>query len=77
MLELVDVRVAYDDIVAVDGVSLTMGDKETVALLGPSGSGKSTLLRAIAGLEPRRWRSNCARRPRAWPTYPCTSVASA
>ena len=52
MLELVDVRVAYGDTVAVDGVSLTLGEHETVALLGPSGSGKSTLLRAIAGLEP-------------------------
>ena len=52
MLELVDVRVAYADNVAVDGVSLTFGDHETVALLGPSGSGKSTLLRAICGLEP-------------------------
>ncbi len=52
MLELVDVRVAYDDTVAVDGVSLTVNETETVALLGPSGSGKSTLLRAMAGLEP-------------------------
>jgi thiamine transport system ATP-binding protein len=52
MLELIDVRVAYGETVAVDGVSLTINEHETVALLGPSGSGKSTLLRAIAGLEP-------------------------
>ena len=52
MLELFDVRVAYDETIVVDGVSLSVGEKETIALLGPSGSGKSTLLRAIAGLEP-------------------------
>lgn len=52
MLELADVSVAYGNTLAVDGVSLTVADAETVALLGPSGSGKSTLLRALAGLEP-------------------------
>lgn len=52
MLELIDVRVAYDRTVVVDRISLTVDEHESVALLGPSGSGKSTLLRAIAGLEP-------------------------
>lgn len=33
------------------GLELTVGERETVAILGPSGSGKSTLLRCIAGLE--------------------------
>lgn len=36
---------------AVDGVSLTVADRELLALVGPSGSGKTTLLRLIAGLE--------------------------
>src|SRR5207302_1035830 len=33
-----------------DGVSLTLGAGETVALIGPSGGGKSTLLRCLNGL---------------------------
>jgi multiple sugar transport system ATP-binding protein len=36
---------------AVDGVDLSIGDREFVVLVGPSGCGKSTTLRMIAGLE--------------------------
>jgi thiamine transport system ATP-binding protein len=52
MLAVHDAAVRYGDTVALDGVDLTVGAGETVAVLGPSGCGKSTLLRAIAGLEP-------------------------
>ena len=36
---------------AVDGVSLEVGEREFLTMVGPSGCGKSTLLRLIAGLE--------------------------
>ncbi len=37
--------------VALDRVSLTVNDREFVAIVGPSGCGKTTLLRLAAGLE--------------------------
>lgn len=40
-----------NDIPAVDGVSLEIGDGELFTLLGPSGCGKTTTLRILAGLE--------------------------
>src|SRR3989338_11073682 len=39
------------DVIAVNHVSLDIGDKEFVVLVGPSGCGKSTTLRMVAGLE--------------------------
>jgi sulfate transport system ATP-binding protein len=41
----------FGDFVALEDVTVTVGDGALTALLGPSGSGKSTLLRIIAGLE--------------------------
>jgi multiple sugar transport system ATP-binding protein len=42
---------AGNDLPAVDGLDLHIGDGELVVLVGPSGSGKSTALRMLAGLE--------------------------
>jgi len=42
---------SFDDVAAVDDVSLDIGSGEFFSLLGPSGCGKTTTLRMIAGFE--------------------------
>jgi multiple sugar transport system ATP-binding protein len=44
-------KVFGDDVIAVNDVSLDIGDGEFMVLVGPSGCGKSTILRILAGLE--------------------------
>ena len=44
-------KVFGGDVVAVNDVSLEIGDGEFMVLVGPSGCGKSTILRVLAGLE--------------------------
>jgi len=46
-----EIRKQFDEVTAVNGVSLEARDGEFMVLLGPSGCGKTTLLRIIAGLE--------------------------
>lgn len=54
MLELRDVEVAYGDVSAVRGLSLTVEEGEIVGLIGPNGAGKTTTLYAIMGVLPLR-----------------------
>ena len=50
-VRLEELRRNYGGVTALDGLSLTLGKGELVALLGPSGCGKTTALRLVAGLE--------------------------
>jgi ABC-2 type transport system ATP-binding protein len=49
VIAAVDVRREYGDTVALDGVSLSVGEGEVFALVGPNGAGKTTLVRALTG----------------------------
>ena len=54
MLEIRDLSVFYGDAQALDGVNLSVGDGQVVALLGANGAGKTSLIRTVAGiLKPR------------------------
>ena len=54
LLEVRDLRVAYDKIEAVSGVSLSVDEGKIVTVIGPNGAGKTTLLSAIMGVLPSR-----------------------
>ncbi len=50
MIEIRDVAKRFGAQVVLDGVTLSVHEGETLALLGPSGTGKSVLLKTIIGL---------------------------
>jgi branched-chain amino acid transport system ATP-binding protein len=51
MLELRGVSLFYGDAQALDGVSIDVGEREIVAIIGANGAGKSSLIRSIFGME--------------------------
>jgi branched-chain amino acid transport system ATP-binding protein len=50
LLDVERVAVGYGGAPAIVDVSVTVGDREIVAVIGPNGAGKSTLINCIAGL---------------------------
>ena len=52
ILDVQGLRVAYGQVVAVDGLSFALEQGESVALLGANGAGKTSSVEAIAGLLP-------------------------
>lgn len=52
LLKLDDIELYYDHVYALKGVSISLKQGETVALIGANGAGKSSILRAITGLSP-------------------------
>ena len=53
-LRLTDVHTYYGQSHILQGISLTVGEGEVVALLGRNGAGKTTTMRSIIGLTPPR-----------------------
>jgi branched-chain amino acid transport system ATP-binding protein len=51
VLEVRELTTAYQGLVAISGVSVSVAQGEIVAVAGANGAGKSTLLKTIAGLE--------------------------
>jgi branched-chain amino acid transport system ATP-binding protein len=52
LLQLRNIRAAYETIEVLHGVDLAVPPAAVVALLGPNGAGKSTTLKVTAGLHP-------------------------
>jgi branched-chain amino acid transport system ATP-binding protein len=54
LLTVSNIHTYYGDSYVLQGVSLTLGKGQIVAILGRNGMGKTTLIRSVAGLTPAR-----------------------
>jgi branched-chain amino acid transport system ATP-binding protein len=72
MLEIRDLHSFYGDAHVVQGASLTVRDREVVALLGRNGMGKTSLIRSVMGLAAPQVRSGSV----AWKGEALTGLKS-
>lgn len=84
ILEIDHLKKTFKDMTAVDGLSLTVQEKEVHGILGPNGAGKSTTINCILGLlgidggtvrfageyPIRKWRKNIGYVPQDLAIYP-------
>ncbi len=50
LLKCIDITKKYSDVLALDGLNLTIESGKIIGILGPNGSGKTTLIKLINGL---------------------------
>nr|MCR4673857.1 ATP-binding cassette domain-containing protein [Lachnospiraceae bacterium] len=50
MIEINNITKSYDDISALENLTINMREKEVFGLVGTNGAGKSTLLRIMSGV---------------------------
>ena len=52
LLEISNLSKSFKDMIAVNGLSLSIGEREVHGILGPNGAGKSTTINCLLGLVP-------------------------
>ncbi|MEV6242748.1 ABC transporter ATP-binding protein [Lentzea sp. NPDC051838] len=50
VLSVEGIRLAFDGVVAVDGVSFEVGESELFAIIGPNGAGKTSIFNVLSGV---------------------------